>query len=77
MHGAGNHPAGITTRRRVRRGPHWRAVLLGGAALWPALLLSGGASAQSLLGSGASGAGAGLGTDVMGGGATQDLGVAN
>jgi LPS-assembly protein len=77
MHGAGNHPAGITTRRRTRRGPHWRAVLLGGAALWPALLLpGGGAPAQSLLGSGASGTGAGLGTGLSGGGAeTQELGV--
>ena len=77
MHGAGNLPAGITTRRHARRGPHWRAVLLGGAALWPALLLPGGTFAQSLLGSGASGAGAGLGTDAMGGSTTQDLGVAN
>ncbi|WP_233553310.1 hypothetical protein, partial [Teichococcus wenyumeiae] len=72
-HGAGNLPAGITTRRHARRGPHWRAVLLGGAALWPALLLPGGAFAQSTLGSGASGAsgaGVGLGTGALGGGAT-------
>jgi LPS-assembly protein len=72
--GAGNHPAWTSTGRRNRRGPHWRALLLGVAALLPTALLPGGALAQSMMGTG-SGFGSGLGSDVSGGFNDQGLGV--
>ncbi|MBO1076959.1 LPS-assembly protein LptD [Roseomonas sp. 1311] len=72
-HGAGDVPARITKRRRDGRGPCWRAVLLGGAALMPAMLPGSWALAQSLIGSGT---GAGV-TSGTAGNAPGGLGVAS